>query len=88
MSEDLFIARGLGRSPLNLSFQLAIRDELICLGLFPGAIDLQVAEYQRPFSILLQKDEGVRSPKSGGVKQVGVGFAGGDDQSRFVVRLA
>lgn len=45
-----------------------------------GAVDFQVAHDHVPLSPLLKEDKGVRGKKGRGIKHIGVGLTGGNNQ--------
>src|SRR4051794_32980329 len=85
MREHLFVRRRFSLLSLHLSLERAVGNELVSLGLFPGAIDLQVTQDQRPPSALFQENKGVGCEESRRVKHVGVLFARRHHQSHHLI---
>ncbi len=87
MGHHLLESRRLLPCALQFAFELAQRDDLVCLRLFPRAIDLQVAENDGSLAVLLEKNKRVRDKEPRGVKHVGIVLARRDDQASFVFRF-
>ena len=58
--QDLFVRRALSSLPLHFAFELRCRKQFVRLGLFSRAIDLQIAQDQRPFPFFFEKNKRVR----------------------------
>src|SRR3984893_6994254 len=67
---------------LGLGLPLGEREDLVHPGLLSGPVDLEVRHEQDLPAVDLDEDEWVGRDEAGGVVEVGVYFAGGDDQRR------
>ena len=68
---------------LDLPLDFAQRHDLIHLRLAPATIDLEIAQDDRAFAVLLEKDEWIADEHARRIKHVGVALAVGNDEARL-----
>src|SRR5437868_11466670 len=87
MSKNLFIRRRFARSALDFTLELTVADKFVRLRLLAAAIDLEIAQNERAFAVLLQKNKRIWRPEPGRVEQVGIGLTRGNDQTCLPIRI-
>ena len=84
MGENFFVGGRLAALPLHFFFKSAVGQKLVRLRLFAAAIDLEVAQDQRSFPVLLEENKRIGRKEARRVKHVRIGLAGGDDEAGLV----